>query len=260
VEGGRVRIRALVVDDEPLAREHIRMLLEGETDVAVVGECRDGAEAVAAIRRDKPDLVFLDVQMPELDGLEVVEHLGPADLPAVVFVTAYDRHALRAFDLHAVDYLLKPFDRSRFHKALRKARAELLHETRSAIARRLEALIEDLKAPAVPLERVVIRCSGRILFVKTEQIAWIEAEGNYVRVAVGGDTHLLRETLSALERRLDPGRFVRIHRCSIVNIDRVRELHPLFHGDFTVVMEGGKRLTLSRSHRRKLDEVLRSAS
>jgi two-component system, LytTR family, response regulator len=254
-----VTLRAVIADDEPLARERIRALLEGEPDVQVVRECRDGLETVAAIREEHPDLVFLDVQMPELDGFGVIETIGVENAPVVVFVTAFDEYALQAFEVNAVDYLMKPFDRERFRKALSRARSQVDREKGGELDRRLRALIQELKAPHAYLERVVIKASGRIFFLKTEEIDWIEAAGNYVRLYAGRESHLLRETMNSLEQKLDPNRFIRIHRSTIVRIDRIAELQPLFHGDYLVVLQGGKRLTLSRGYRERLSAILDQA-
>jgi two-component system LytT family response regulator len=253
-----LKIRTVIADDEPLARERLRALLDAEPDIEVARECRDGNEAVAAIRAESPDLVFLDVQMPELDGFGVIETVGVENMPAIVFVTAYDEYALQAFEVNAVDYLLKPFDRERFQKALARARA---HVGRQAddINRRLLALIQGLKVPQGYLERLVIRSSGRIFFLKAEEIDWIEAAGNYVRLHTGKESHLLRETMNSLEQKLDPARFLRIHRSTIVRIDRIAELQPLFHGDYVVVLQGGTRLTLSRGYRERLSGILDQA-
>jgi two-component system, LytTR family, response regulator len=251
-------IRTLIVDDEPLARSRLRALLEREEDITVVGECGDGNEAVAAIRELQPDLLFLDVQMPALDGFGVLEAVGGDRVPAVIFVTAYDKYAIQAFEVHALDYLLKPFDRERFHLALERARAQLQREETVAASERLLALLEDAQAQAAkkPLQRLVIKSGGRVFFLRVEEIDWIEAAGNYVRLHVARETHLLRETMNALETRLDPEQFVRIHRSTIVHLDRIQELQPWFHGDYKVILRDGTQLTLSRGYRQKLQELL----
>ena len=256
VPRGIVKIRTLIVDDEPLARERLRTLLEAEADIDVVGECRDGNEALEAIRSHTPDLVFLDVQIPEKNGFEVLEAIGPEHAPAIVFVTAYDQYALQAFEVHAVDYLLKPFDEDRFAKALERARLAVKRETGGDVSQKLLSLLQDLKAPAGHLERLVVKSAGRLFFLRTEEIDWIESAGNYVCLHVGGESHLLRETMNGLESRLDPGRFVRIHRTAIVNIDEIKELQPLFHGEYQVVLRDGTQLTLSRGYRDRLQEVI----
>jgi len=251
-----VKIRALIVDDEPLARERIRALLEAEGDVEIVAECRDGVEAVEALRRDPPDLVFLDVQIPEVDGFEVIERVGVDRMPAVVFVTAYDQYALQAFEVHAVDYLLKPFDQDRFQKALHQARRAVQSRPNGDVDQRLLALLQDLKAPRGHLERLVVKSSGRLFFLRAEEIDWIESSGNYVSVHVANECHLLRETMSGIEAKLDPARFIRIHRTAIVNIDRIKELQPLFHGEYEVVLRSGATLTLSRGYRDRLESLI----
>jgi two-component system LytT family response regulator len=249
----------MIVDDEPLARQRIRTLLEKEPDIAVIGEYADGRSASAALREQQPDLVFLDVQMPYQDGFAVLAALDGQRLPAVVFVTAYDRHALRAFEVHALDYLLKPFDRSRFSKALDRARAQLRKERHADANQRLLGLLEEVKGTKKPLERLVIKSAGRVYFVRLEEIDWIEAAGNYARLHVGSETHLLRETMNGLEARLDGNRFLRIHRSTIVNVERIRELQPTFHGDYAVILQDGTELTLSRGYRDRLQEILGNA-
>ncbi len=251
-----MKIRTLIVDDEPLARERVRALLSEETDVEVVGECRDGQEAVEAIRREAPDLVFLDVQIPELDGFGVIERVGVDKIPVIVFVTAYDQYALQAFEVHAVDYLLKPFDQDRFQKALARARQSVQLRRGGDVNERLVALLEDLKTPQGHLERLVVKSSGRLFFLRAEEIDWIESSGNYVSLHVGPESHLLRETMNGIETKLDPARFIRIHRTAIVNIDRIRELQPLFHGEYDVVLRTGTTLTLSRGYRDRLQGLL----
>lgn len=252
-----MKIRTLIVDDEPLARERLRALLSAEPDIEIIGECGDGPEAVESIRRDAPDLVFLDVQIPEIDGFGVIERVGVENAPVVVFVTAYDQYALEAFDVHAVDYLLKPFDKTRFAKALARARSAVQAQRSGEVSERLLALLRGLRAaPAGRTERLVVKSAGRLFFLRTGEIDWIESSGNYVCLHVGSETHLLRETMSSLEARLDPASFIRIHRTAIVNVDRIKELQPLFHGEYEVVLRGGARLTLSRSYRDRLQCLL----
>ena len=248
--------RILVADDEPLARDRLRMLLGQENAVEIVAECQNGADAITAIRELRPDLVFLDVQMPDATGFDVIEAIGPSRMPAVVFVTAYDRYALRAFDVRALDYLLKPFDRERFQQALTRARQQLQHQTQGELERRLLALVNDLKETPVRVDRFVVKSGGRVYFVRTDEIDWIEAAGNYVKLHVSGETHLLRETMTAIEAQLDPDVFFRIHRCHIVNIERVQELQPWFNGEYVVCLRTGARLTLSRGYREKLQQRL----
>jgi two-component system LytT family response regulator len=250
-------IRALLVDDEPLVRRGIRGFLADEPDVEVVGEARNGREALSLIAELGPDLVFLDVQMPELDGLGVVAALGERT-PAIVFVTAFDAYALKAFDVHAVDYLLKPFDEARFRTALGRARERLarpapLPREGDRVSGQLEALLHELRGRPAFLDRLMIRSGSRVVLVRTEEIDWIEAADNYVRVHAAGARHLLRETIRSLEARLDPRHFARIHRSAVVNLERVRELHALPSGDFTVLLRTGAQLTLSRSFREEFE-------
>ncbi|MCP4664496.1 MAG: response regulator transcription factor [bacterium] len=250
-------ITTIIVDDEPLAREKLRGFLESESDIEVIAECRDGAEALITIEQEKPDLVFLDVQMPELDGFEVLDNLDRTHLPTVIFVTAYDQYALKAFEVHAVDYLLKPFDRERFREALNRARIELERRQVSGMKRHLEALLEDIESRRSKYpERLVVKTSGRVVFLKVAEIDWVDAAGNYVKLHTGNESLLLRETMGRIEERLDPRQFLRIHRSTIVNIEGIRELQQQFHGDYVVILKTGQRLTLSRSYRDKIQELL----
>ena len=250
------KITALIVDDEPLARKFIRRMLEGDHSVEVVGECGNGREAVAAILEMKPDLVFLDVQMPEMDGFAVVETLGLENLPNIVFVTAYEQYAVRAFEIHALDYLLKPFDQPRFERAVKHAREKIAdqHETRSERTQ-IAALLENVKQKPRFLGRLAVKAGGRILFLKAEEIDWIQADDKYVHIHTGNKSYLVRQALSAMETQLDPQRFVRVHRSAIVNIERIKELQPMFTGEYTITMENGTRLALSRSYKNKLFEL-----
>jgi two-component system LytT family response regulator len=254
-----MKIRTLIVDDEPLARERLRKLLQSQPDIEIVAECADGAEALAAARLEKPELIFLDVQMPELDGFGVVAGLDLDPLPAVIFVTAYDRFALKAFEVHALDYLLKPFDRERFQKALDRARKLVEQRATGDLNRRLSSLITDLKPPhAEPkhLDRIAVKTEGRVLFFRTDDIDWIEAADNYVSIHIGNEEHLHRETMASLETKLPPTRFLRISRSTIVNIERIKEMQPMFHGDYAVILKNGARLSLSRNYREKLNHLL----
>src|SRR4051812_5475798 len=221
------RIRALIVDDEPLAREGIRMRLDAQPDVDVVGECRNGREAVSAILRDAPDLVYLDIRMPGIDGFAVIETVGVARMPHVIFVTAYDEHALHAFEVNALDYLLKPVDGDRFVAALDRARDRIRARSLTTITAQLQQMIETLRGDRPTLDRLFVKSSGSILSVDVDDIDWLEAADNYVRVHVGRASHLLLATMNSLEARLDPRRFLRIHRSTIVNLSRVKELQPM---------------------------------
>jgi two-component system LytT family response regulator len=252
-----MRIRVLIVDDEVLARKRIRDLLEGQADVEIVGECSNGRDAVHKVLELGPDLLFLDVQMPGLNGLGVLEAVSPERMPVVIFVTAYDQYALKAFEVHALDYLLKPFDRSRFRESLQRARAQIQRVRTGDLSERLMSLLHDLKGERKFLDRLVVKAAGRIFFLRVDEIDWIEAAGNYLRLHVGRESHLLRETMSRIEHQLDPDQFLRIHRSTIVNIEQVKELRPLFHGEYAVILRDGRQLTLSRAYRGRLDERLR---
>jgi len=253
------RTRVVVADDEPLARERLRMLLSSEPWLELVAECQNGIEAIDAIQGLAPDLVFLDVQMPGATGFEVIEAVGAENMPPVVFVTAYDQYALKAFDVRALDYLLKPFDRERFQQALSRARQRVGNSGPGELERRLLALMQDLKQTPHRVDRFVVKSGGRVYFVRAEEIDWIESAGNYVKLHVGAETHLLRETMTAIEAQLDPEAFFRIHRCHIVNIERVRELQPSFNGEYVVFLKNGARLTLSRGYRDKFQQRLGGA-
>jgi two-component system LytT family response regulator len=269
-------MRVLIVDDEPIARRRISRLLKLEDDVEVVNEVGSGTDAVAAIREQRPDLVFLDVQMPDLDGFGVVSALGEAEsMPAIVFVTAYNEYAVKAFDVNAVDYVLKPFDGERFRSAFQRARTTLEQKNSAEAGRRIKALLEEvlgeqraqaltaagaangaMPAPTVPraryLDRLMVKHDGRVFFVKVSDVDWFEASGNYVRVHVGRVSHLIRETMHGIEAQLDPNLFARIHRAVIVNMDRIRELQPWFAGDYIVILRDGRQLKLSRTYREAL--------
>jgi two-component system LytT family response regulator len=253
-----MKIRVLIVDDEPLARERIRSLLREEKDVEVIGECATGSDAVAAIQKHAPDLLFLDVQMPGLDGFEVLRALGKDSLPLVIFVTAYDHHALKAFEVHALDYLLKPFKQARFRETLQRARETLTHRLAGAASQNLLALLGQLKPEREYLTRLPVRVGDRLLFVKTNQIEYVEAAGNYVVVHVGKDNHVVRDTLTALEAQLPPKQFLRVNRSTLVNLDQIKELQPLFKGEHALLLHNGRRLTMTRGLR-EVQEVLKFA-
>jgi two-component system LytT family response regulator len=250
------KIRTLIVDDEPLARDKIRMFLERDPEIEIIGECVDGVHAVASIEESNPDLLFLDIQMPGKDGFEVLRTVGVDRVAAVIFVTAYDEHALRAFEYHALDYLLKPFAANRFQDALTHAKSQLLSEPESPFKKQLMTLLGSVDGDSRYIRRLVVKTSGRIVFLKVEEVDWIEAAGNYLTLHVGAASHLIRETMNDLESRLDPAQFLRIHRSTIVNIDRIREMQPLFHGDFTVMLMNNTRLMLSRNYKSRLPRHL----
>jgi two-component system, LytTR family, response regulator len=251
------RIRTVIADDEPLARRGIRAHLDLEKDFEVVCECRNGREAIEAVESHSPDLVFLDVQMPELDGFGVVEAVGAERMPAVIFVTAYDRYALRAFEVHALDYLLKPFDSERFARAVQRARLQIERERVGDLSGRLSSLIADLESRRNPKppDRLVIKSAGRISFVDVAEIDWVEAAENYVRLHTGRESHLLRETMNSLEKRLDPLQFIRVHRSRIVNVQKVKELRPLFRGEYDITLHDGTRLETGRSYREQVKRL-----
>lgn len=248
-------LRALLVDDEPLARQRIRHLLRRAHDIEVAGECGNGLEAVKAIEVVKPDLVFLDIQMPELDGFGVVEAVGPVEMPPTLFITAFDQHALRAFEVHALDYLLKPFSPERFHQALDRARRWC---SLRALGQGpdLDALMEGLRKERPWVDRILVKQDDRHVLVRTTAIQWVEAEDNYVRLHVEGTSYLLRQTMAGLLTRLDPAQFRRIHRSAIVNLDCIREFQAWTGGDHLVIMRDGTRLTLSRTFREQFGEWL----
>ena len=253
---GGPTIRVLVVDDEPPARRLVRTLLAVEPDVEVVGEAGSGGDAVRAIEELSPDLVFLDVQMPDGDGFDVVREVGAERMPLVVFATAHDEHALRAFDAHALDYLLKPFDRDRFAAALRRARARLARHGAEERGGRLEGLLEEMARAGRYAARLTVRTGARIRVLATDEVDYVRAEDNYVRLHAGERSFLHREALSSLEARLDPRRFLRIHRSTIVNLERVVELESLFAGEYVVFLRDGTRLTAGRTYRAALQRAL----
>jgi two-component system, LytTR family, response regulator len=251
-----LKIRALVVDDEPVARDRVVWLLQQQADIELVGECSNGLETVTAIEQLAPDLVFLDVQMPEMDGFEVVRALEAGHVPAVVFVTAYDEYAVRAFEVHALDYLLKPFSSIRFRATLAHARDQLHRDHAGELGRKLLTLAPTLwdKPGGARPERLLVRSAGRVHFVRTSEIEWCEAAGNYVRLHVGQDSHLFRETMNSLESKLDPQRFVRIHRSTIVNVEQIEQLRSSLGGESTVFLRNGVKVTLSRGYREAFQE------
>jgi len=272
-------MRVLIVDDEPIARRRISRLLKLEDDVQVVDEVGRGRDEVTAIRDTHPDLVFLDVQMPDMDGFAVVSALGTEALPAIIFITAYNEYAVKAFDVNAVDYILKPFDPERFRSAFQRARSHLEQKSSAEAGRRIKALLEEVlgeeRAQALAagaggngsgkgagvgataprarhLDRLMVKHDGRVYFVKVLDVDWFEAAGNYVRVHVGRVSHLIRETMHGIDSQLDPNQFARIHRAVIVNLDRIRELQPWFAGDYIVILMDGRQLKLSRTYREAL--------
>jgi two-component system, LytTR family, response regulator len=249
------RIRALVIDDEPLARKRIRALLDAEPEIDVAGEAGSGTEAAALIRDVKPDLVFLDVQMPGMDGFSVLRALAPGAVPLVVFVTAYDDHAIRAFDVHAVDYVLKPVVAERFRAAVRRAIERLSSSSADVLSRQMASILERL--PSGTGDRLTVRSGERTIFIRFDDIDWIDVEGDYARLHVGKDTHLLRETLTELEHRLPAPRFIRIHRSFIVQADRIQSVQPWFKGDYVLTLRDGTRLQSGRTYRQRVQDLIR---
>jgi two-component system, LytTR family, response regulator len=256
-------VRTLIVDDERMARKRLRTLLASDADIDIVAECGNGRDAVTEIQSRAPDLVFLDIQMPELDGFAVVETIGAERMPVTVFVTAFDQYALRAFDAHALDYLTKPFDRERFQMSLGRAKHQVglraAASREAGAADRLLALLASLERTPQPTrpqyaERLMVKAGGRVVFLRADEVDWIEAAGSYVRLHVGRDVHLMHEGISTVAGRLDPAKFVRVHRSTVVNRDRVRELQPWFHGDAVAILRDGTKVTVSRTYRDALGE------
>jgi two-component system LytT family response regulator len=269
-------LRVLVVDDEPIARRRVLRLLRLEDDIEVIADVGSGREAIEVIHRERPDLVLLDVQMPDVDGFGVVEALGIDQMPPTIFVTAFNEYAVRAFDVHAIDYLLKPFDTERFRSAFTRARSHLEQLSSAEQGRKIRALLEQVlgeggvpaingERPATAatgnghapprhrfVDRLMVKHDGRVFFVKVTDVDWFEASGNYVRIHVGKASHLIRDTMQRVEGQLDPSMFVRIHRAVIVNLDRIRELQPWFAGDYVVILRDGRQLKLSRTYREQL--------
>ena len=260
-------IRVIVVEDEPLARSGICKLLAQDNAISVVAECATGREAVKAIISHEPDLVFLDIQMPDLDGFEVLRAIGAERMPRVIFATAFDKFATRAFDVSAVDYLLKPFDDERFMLALKRAKDAIDGEQERALAARFQVLLDLLDKrgetvvesaqAAAPLSRLVVKSQGKTVMLRFEDIDWIEANDYQVIVHSLGKSYQLREPLSSLEARLDPNRFFRAHRSALVNLDRIRELQPSFNGEHVIILSDGSRTLLTRSRRIRLEQLLR---
>jgi two-component system, LytTR family, response regulator len=245
-------LTALIVDDEPLAREGLSMLLARDEEISALKEARNGREAVIAIRSARPDLVFLDVQMPEMDGFAVVKEIGAEHMPAVVFVTAHDKYAIQAFEVNAVDYVLKPVTEERFRRTLERVKARLKVRSEDDANRHILSLLETIASPRHYVRRLAVRTAGKTIFVDIEDVDWIEAAENYVELHAGGASHLLHVTMNTLEKSLDPEMFVRIHRSTIVNIRRIREMQAALHGEYVVTLENGVRLQSGRVYSDKL--------
>jgi two-component system LytT family response regulator len=251
-------IRVLLSDDEALARERLRSLLEEEPGLEIVAECGDGKSTIATIQRERPDLVFLDIQMPEVDGFGVVQELRDV-MPLTIFVTAYDRYAMKAFEVHALDYLLKPVGKERLAQAVARARRQLQHPPDGTFQRRVLEMLADMEARQQAPERIVIKADGEIVCLRPNEIDWAESAGNYVCLHVGGATHILRETITALESRLGPRQFMRVHRSTLVNVDRIKTLKPSLYGDYSILLRDGTKLTLSRGFRESVLKRLGTA-
>jgi len=268
------KIRTLIVDDEPLAREGLETILKSDPEIEVIGTSADGQSALEAIRTRAPDLVFLEIQMPKRDGFGVLGELKPAERPVVVFVTAYDQHAIRAFEVSAVDYLLKPYSDSRFAAALARAKEEIRKSRTSNLSGQIENLLAQVReisakpanlataeTPASPspdyADRIVLKADGALHFIKTRDVIWIEAQGDFVKVQTQGKTQLVRETLQSMERKLDAAKFLRTHRSFLVNLEHVRKVEVALYGDYVVHMSDGSKLRLSRNYRSKLKALLK---
>lgn len=253
-------IRTIIADDEHLARKKLRMLLASEPGVQVVAECQDGQQTVVALQAHKPDLLLIDIRMPVLDGFQVLGKLAPDEMPVVVFTTAYDQFAIRAFEADALDYLLKPFEAERLHHAIERARAELLKSHNRDLTNRILEVLAKNAEPKMESRRVddrmVIRTGGKVVFLDVKEIDWIEAAANYVKLNVGKDSYLLREGIGSISNRLDPDRFVRIHRSAIVNVRKIKELQPCESGEYIAVLKNGKELSCSRGYRTQLQQLI----
>lgn len=257
-------LRTVIADDERLARQKLMILLESEPSVNVIAECQDGRQTVAAIRSFHPDLLLLDIQMPDLDGFQVLREIPAEEMPVVIFTTAYDQYAIRAFEANALDYLLKPFDQERLHHAVARAQSELRKKRDHAITHRILSLLSQVgsAAPgaATPDQRLVIKANGRVVFLDLDNIEWVEAAANYVRLNVGKESYLFRETISRISERLDANHFVRIHRSTIVNVRKIKELIPVNSGEYVVVLKSGRELSCSRGYRAALQEIVQKSS
>jgi two-component system LytT family response regulator len=256
----RAVVRTVIADDEPLARRKLRILLDSEPEVKVVAECQNGGQTLSAIRACCPDLLLLDIQMPDLDGFQVLSEISPEEMPVVIFTSSYDQYAIRAFDAHALDYLLKPFDQGRLHQAIERARLELQQSKNREMTHRileLLSLVKSNKPPVTePEERLVIKTKGRIVFLNLDEIDWVEAAANYVRLNVGKESYLFRETISRTSERLNPNHFIRIHRSVIVNIRKIKELIPVNSGEYIVILKNGKELSCSRGYRANVQHII----
>jgi len=249
-------MHTIIADDERLARKKLRILLSSEPGVEIVAECSDGKQTIAALRAHKPDLLLLDIQMPSMDGFGVLRAIQPDDMPVVIFTTAYDQYAVKAFEAHALDYLLKPFDQGRLHHAINRARAEVLKAQDRETTFRILDFLAKTKAESQVDGRLAFKTGGRVVFLELNEIDWLSAAANYVTLNVGTESYLLREGISHISERLDPNRFVRIHRSTIVNVQKIKELHPVNSGEYIVVLKDGKQLSCSRGYRAGLQQLI----
>jgi two-component system, LytTR family, response regulator len=252
-----MKIKTLIVEDDPLARKRIESLLQQDPKIEIVGRCKDGEEAVAAISGQKPDLVFLDIQLPKIDGFEVLKMIDPKHFPQIIFATAFDQYALKAFDYHAIDYLLKPFDDQRFYKAVTAAKERILRDDSENISDRVQALLNYVKRDEVFLKRILIKTDNRIRIIPVEDIHWFEADGYNIKIFTQTESFKLRQTMKEMEEKLDPEIFLRIHRSYIINMDFIKEIQEWFRGDYLVILKSGKKLTISKSYYRKVISRLR---
>jgi two-component system LytT family response regulator len=257
-------LRTVIADDERLARQKLLILLESEPAVTVIAECQDGGQTVSAIRSFRPDMLLLDIQMPDMDGFQVLSAIPEEEMPIVIFTTAYDRYAIRAFEANALEYLLKPFDQERLHHAVERAQSQLRKAHDHVLTNRILNMLSQVRSvpPLVtaPNQRLVIKANGRVVFLDLESIEWVEAAANYVRLHVGKDSHLFRETISRISERLDSNHFVRIHRSTIVNVGKIKELIPVNSGEYVVVLKSGKELSCSRGYRAGLQGIVQKNS
>lgn len=250
-------IRAIVVDDEPLAREKVQLFAQSVPELEIVDVCANGHEALTSLNKNKPDLLFLDIQMPELSGFDVLEKIKDDPLPGIIFITAYDEFALRAFEFHALDYLLKPFDRERFESAVDHAVKVISSNGGNEVTtRQIKSLLDSIKRDTQPLERIIVKTNGRIIFLKVNEVDWMEAAGNYIKLHVGNESHLVRETMNNIEKQLHPEKFVRIHRSTIINIERLKELQPWFNGEYKVILTTNTQVMMSRGYRENFNKAV----
>ncbi|MDD8016977.1 MAG: LytTR family DNA-binding domain-containing protein [Bacteroidota bacterium] len=250
-------IRAIIVDDEPLAREKVELFVRDEADIEVVAVCGNGPDAVEAYHKYKPNLFFLDIQMPQMNGFDVLQQLTTNPFPAIIFITAFDEFALRAFEFHALDYLLKPFNQERFRFAVNRAREILTSTSQSEISmEQIKVLLDAYQKKSVLMERLIVKTNGKIIFLKVNEIEWLEAAGNYIKLHVWNEEHLIRDTMNSIETQLDPGKFVRIHRSTIVNVEQIKEMVPWFNGEYKITLKSNAQVFLSRGFKDNFNKLL----